>query len=130
MRQLALWSSALLLFVVSFGVIYLSFRSSAPALRGAVGGGFFMCVALLLLWRDLMSVSIPKEELGLGSVGVTRYALERIQVVKHHRSPMLAPELPPNTDADASAEAGQPVARHKARSGRRSDGDTPSNRAA
>src|SRR5215469_6747141 len=130
MRQLALWSSALLLFVVSFGAIYLSFRSSTPALRGAVGSGFFLCVALLLLWRDLMSVSVPKEEFGLGSIEIARCGLEPIQVVEHHRSPMLAAELPPNTDADVSAEVDQPVTRHVARSGRRSDRDMPSNRAA
>jgi hypothetical protein len=128
MRQLALWSSALLFFVVAFGAIYLSFRSSAPALRGAVGGGFFVCIALLLLWKDL-TVSMPKAEVAIGSAEIAVRALQRIPVVQHHRSPMLATELPP--DATVDAQAGQPVAPHAARSALGPDPrDRPSNRAA
>jgi hypothetical protein len=130
MRQLALWSSALLLFVVSFGAIYLSFRSSTPVLRGAVGGGFFLCIALLLLWEELALVPVVKEEFALGSAEVAKLALERIQAVEHHTSPMLAAELPltSNANEDAPAKASRPI--HTARSGRRCKRDLPSNRAA
>jgi hypothetical protein len=130
MRQLALWSSALLLFVVAFGAIYLSFRSSAPALRGAVGSGFFVCIALLLLWKDL-TASMPKAEVGIGSAEIAVRALQRIPVVQHHRSPMLAAELPPNVTADAPAQAGPPVTPDAARSALGPDRrDRSSNRAA
>jgi hypothetical protein len=122
MRQLALWSSALLMFVVSFGAIYLSFRSSTPVLRGAVGGGFFLSVALLLLWEDLALVPVVKGEFALGSAAVAKRALERIQAVEHHRSPTLAAELPAASNANETS--------HAARSGRRSERDMPSNRAA
>jgi hypothetical protein len=40
MRQLALPLVMLLLFVASFGAIYISFRTSAPHIKALVGGDF------------------------------------------------------------------------------------------
>jgi hypothetical protein len=134
MRQLAWCASALLMFVVSFGAIYLSFRSSTPALRGAVGGGFFLCVALLLLWKDFALVSIPKAEFGLGPADVAGRALDQVPVVQHQSSPRLASGLPSNATADAPPEALEPVMPQAVQSAlrpeRRDDCDMPSNRAA
>jgi hypothetical protein len=59
MRQLIAVSCTLLLFVVSFGAVYISFRTSTPPIRGIVGGGgFFLLAAFLLLWRDLAPIPI------------------------------------------------------------------------
>jgi hypothetical protein len=102
MRRLALWSSAPLLFVVTFGAIYLSFRSSTPAVRGAVGSGFFLCTSLLLLWKELALSPAAKEEFGLDSATLAQSAVERIQMAS---SPALAAELPSSTIA-AGADAG------------------------
>ena len=53
LRQPVLVSCTLLFFCVSFGSVYISFRTSAPHIRGLVGGGFFLLASLLLLWKDL-----------------------------------------------------------------------------
>ena len=52
MRQFTLLVSALFLFVVAFTVIYVSFRTSTAAIKGVVGGGFFLLASLFLLWKD------------------------------------------------------------------------------
>jgi hypothetical protein len=95
MRRLALWAAAPLLFVVSFGAIYLSFRSSTPAVRGVVGSGFFLCISLLLLWREFALMLIPREQFGLDPA---ERAVERIQMAP---SPALAAELPSSTAVEA-----------------------------
>jgi hypothetical protein len=53
--------SALLLFAVSFGAIYISFRTSTPPTRGLVGGGFFLLASLLLLWKDLAPFLVTRK---------------------------------------------------------------------
>jgi hypothetical protein len=53
-------SCALLFFIASFGSVYISFRASAPYIRGLVGGGFFLLASLLLLWKDLVPVALTK----------------------------------------------------------------------
>lgn len=60
MRQLILLLFTLILFVASFGVIYISLRTAAPQIRGMVGGGLFFLTSFLLLWNDLASVTIRK----------------------------------------------------------------------
>ena len=57
MRQLILLLFLLALFVASFSAIYISLRTSAPQLRGLVGGGLFLTTSLLLLWKDLAVVA-------------------------------------------------------------------------
>jgi len=57
MRQLILLLFILVLFVASFSAIYISLRTSAPQLRGLVGGGLFLTASLLLLWKDLAAVA-------------------------------------------------------------------------
>jgi len=53
MRQPALLvSCTLFLFVVSFSALYVSFKASAPHVKGLVGGSFFLFASLLLLWKD------------------------------------------------------------------------------
>jgi len=52
MRQFTLLLSALFLFVVAFAVIYVSLRASTAAIKGVVGGGFFLFASLFLLWKD------------------------------------------------------------------------------
>lgn len=64
MRQVTWALCALTAFVVSFAVIYISFRTSAPEIRGVVGGGFFLLAALLLLWRDFAPSILPKRGAG------------------------------------------------------------------
>jgi hypothetical protein len=66
MRQLIVVSCILFLFVVSFGAVYISFRTSPPAIRGLVGGGFFLLASFLLLWRDLASFPIAGKVSGSG----------------------------------------------------------------
>ena len=61
MRQPIVVLSALFLFVVSFGAIYISFRTSTPPTRGLVGGGFFLLASLLLLWNDLAPFLITRK---------------------------------------------------------------------
>jgi hypothetical protein len=63
MRQVILALCAFTVFVVSFAVIYISFRTSTPQLRGLVGGGFFLLAALVLLWRDFAPF-LPKRIAG------------------------------------------------------------------
>jgi hypothetical protein len=53
MRQLILLLLLLFVFVASFSAIYISFRTSAPELKGLLGGGLFLTTSLLLLWKDL-----------------------------------------------------------------------------
>jgi hypothetical protein len=60
MRQAILALCGLTACVVSFAVIYILFRTSAPEIRGVVGGGFFLLAALLLLWRDFAPSILPK----------------------------------------------------------------------
>ena len=60
MRQLILLLFTLIIFVVSFGAIYISMRTAAPPIRGLVGGGLFFLTAFLLLWNDLASVTTRK----------------------------------------------------------------------
>lgn len=64
MRQAGLALCALTVFVVSFAVIYISFRTSTPPVRGLVGGGFFLLAALLLLWRNIVPSILPKRVAG------------------------------------------------------------------
>ena len=64
MRQVILALCALTVFVVSFAVTYISFRTSAPEIRGVVGGSFFLLAALLLLWRDFAPFIVPKRVAG------------------------------------------------------------------
>jgi len=64
MRQVILALCALTVFVVSFAVTYISFRTSAPEIRGVVGGSFFLLAALLLLWRDFALSILPKRVAG------------------------------------------------------------------
>jgi len=53
MRQLIIVSCTLLLFVVSFCTLCVSFRTSTPPIRGMVGGGgFFLLASFFLLWKD------------------------------------------------------------------------------
>ena len=52
MRQPVLVSCTLVIFIVTFASVYISFRASAPHVRGLVGGGFFLLASLLLLWRE------------------------------------------------------------------------------
>jgi hypothetical protein len=66
MRQLVAVLCALFLFVVSFGAVYISFRTSTPPIRGVVGGGFFLLAAFLLLWKDLAPLSIARKVPGSG----------------------------------------------------------------
>jgi hypothetical protein len=60
MRQLVLLLVTLFLFVASFGAIYISFRTSAPQIRALVGGGFFLLISSLLLWKDFTSAAARK----------------------------------------------------------------------
>jgi hypothetical protein len=60
MRQLGVLLFALLLFIASFGAIYISIRTSAPQIKGVVGGGLFFLTSLLLLWKDLAAVVARK----------------------------------------------------------------------
>ena len=60
MRQPIVVSCTLLLFVVSFSAVYISFRTSTPHIRGLVGGGFFFLASLLLLWKDFTSSTLTK----------------------------------------------------------------------
>jgi hypothetical protein len=60
MRQLIVVSCTLLLFVVSFSAVYISFRTSTPHIRGLVGGGFFFLASLLSLWKDFASSTSTK----------------------------------------------------------------------
>jgi hypothetical protein len=55
MRQLILLLFSLFIFLASFAVIYVSFRTSAVQIRGVVGGGLFFLTSLVLLWKDLAS---------------------------------------------------------------------------
>jgi hypothetical protein len=64
MRQVILALCALIVFVVSFAVTYISFRTSAPEIRGVVGGSFFLLAALLLLWKDFAPFIVPKRVAG------------------------------------------------------------------
>jgi len=64
MRQVILALCALTVFVVSFAVTYISFRTSAPEIKGVVGGSFFLLAALLLLWRDFAPFIVPKRVAG------------------------------------------------------------------
>ena len=64
MRQVILVLCALTAFVVSFAVIYISFRTSTPQVRGLVGGGFFLLATLVLLWRDFAPSALPKRVAG------------------------------------------------------------------
>ncbi len=64
MRQLIVVLSALFLFVVSFGAIYISFRTSTPPTRGLVGGGCFLLASVLLLWKDLAPLLITRKVSG------------------------------------------------------------------
>ena len=64
MRQASLALCALTVFVVSFAVIYISFRTSTPQLGGLVGGGFFLLAALLLPWKDIVPSILPKRVAG------------------------------------------------------------------
>ena len=57
MRQLILLLFISVLFVTSFSAIYISLRTSAPQVRGLVGGGLFLITSLLLLWKDLAVVA-------------------------------------------------------------------------
>ena len=59
MRHVTWALCALTAFVVSFAVIYMSLRTSAPEIR-VVGGGFFLPAVLLLLWRDVAPSILPK----------------------------------------------------------------------
>jgi hypothetical protein len=61
MRQLIVVLCTLFLFVVSFGAVYISFRTSTPLIRGVVGGGFFLLASFLLLWKDLAPLSIARK---------------------------------------------------------------------
>ena len=61
LRQPVLVSCTLLFFCVSFGSVYISFRTSAPHIRGLVGGGFFLLASLLLLWKDLAPSGLTKK---------------------------------------------------------------------
>jgi hypothetical protein len=54
-------SGTLLFFIVSFGSVYISFRASAPHVRGLVGGGFFLLASLLLLWKDFVPSALTKK---------------------------------------------------------------------
>jgi hypothetical protein len=56
-------SCTLFLFVVSFGAIYISFRTSTPHIRGLAGGGFFFLASLLVLWKDFASSTLTKSAL-------------------------------------------------------------------
>jgi hypothetical protein len=69
MRQASLALCGLSVFVVSFAVIYISFRTSTPQVRGLVGGGFFLLAALLLLWRDFAPSILPKRVAGVSQSG-------------------------------------------------------------
>ena len=60
MRQLSVLLFALLLFIASFGAIYISFRTSAPQIRALMGGGLFLLTSFLLLWKDLASAAPRK----------------------------------------------------------------------
>jgi len=130
MRRLALWAAAPLLFVVSFGAIYLSFRSSTPALKGVVGSGFFLCTSLLLLWKEFALVPIRKAEFGLDSAEPAPRALERVELASRPGSSILATEMPSNRAG--GTEAGQqdmpPAARSVLRPARGVSGKAPSNR--
>jgi len=64
MRQVILALCALTVFLVSFAVIYISLRTSAPEIKGMVGAGFFLLAALLLLWRDFAPFILPKRVAG------------------------------------------------------------------
>jgi len=64
MRQAILALCASTIFVVSFAVIYISFRTSIPQVRGLAGGGFFLLVALLVLWRDFVPSILSKRIVG------------------------------------------------------------------
>ena len=66
MRQIIVVSCTLFLFVVSFGAVYVSFRTSTPTIRGMVGGGFFLLASFLLLWKDLASFPIAGKIPGSG----------------------------------------------------------------
>jgi len=63
MRQPIAVSCTLLLFVVSFSSVYISFRTSTPHIRGLVGGGFFFIASLLLLWNGFASLTLTKRAL-------------------------------------------------------------------
>ena len=69
MRQVILALCALTVFVVSFSLSYISFRTSAPEIRGVVGGSFFLLAALLLLWRDFALSILPKRVAGASQSG-------------------------------------------------------------
>jgi hypothetical protein len=61
MRHLIVVSCALVIFLVSFGAVYISFRASAPHVRGLVGGGFFLLTSLLLLlYKDFAPSTLAK----------------------------------------------------------------------
>jgi len=61
MRQLIVVSCALVLFLVSFGAVYIFFRTSAPHVRGLVGGWFFLLTSLLFLGKDFAPSALAKE---------------------------------------------------------------------
>jgi len=60
MRHLIGVSCALVVFLVSFGAVYIFFRASAPHVRGLVGGGFFLLTSLLFLGKDFAPSALAK----------------------------------------------------------------------
>jgi hypothetical protein len=65
-RQTILMLCALFVFIVSFVVAYISFRTSSPSMKGLVGGGFFLLVSFVLLRVNLARLTLTTEPLGIG----------------------------------------------------------------
>jgi hypothetical protein len=63
LHQPVLMVCAVIFFVVSFSLVYISFRTSAPHVRALVGGGFFLLASLLLLWKDFAPSGFDKKAL-------------------------------------------------------------------
>jgi hypothetical protein len=61
MRHLIVVSCAIFIFVVSFSAVYIFFRTSAPHVRGLVGGGFFLLASLLFLCKDFAPSTLAKK---------------------------------------------------------------------